>query len=98
MTKWVRVVSSVDAVYVDMDERTAFCSGGVTRFIFEMYDCTACLTEDPDESIAGVMKVGEHQFVLLDFTEAQASHRQLMRPAELQYLFLEDPAPRCCNC
>jgi hypothetical protein len=35
-----------------------------------MYDCAACLTEDPDEAIAAVVKVGEHQFILLDLTES----------------------------
>jgi hypothetical protein len=67
----VRIVISVDVVYVNMDERTAFCSDGVTRSIFEMYDCAACLTEDPDEAIAAVVKVGEHQFILLDLTESK---------------------------
>lgn len=62
---------SVDVVYVNMDERTAFCSDGVTRSISEMYDCEACLTEDPDEAIAAVVKVAERQFILLDLTEAE---------------------------
>jgi len=66
----VRAVISVDVVYVNMDERTAFCSDGVTRAISEMYDCVACLTDDPDEAIAAVVKVGEHQFILLDLTES----------------------------
>lgn len=61
---------SVDVVYVNIDERTAFCSDGVTRIISEMYDCEACLTEDPDEAIAAVVKVAEHQFILLDLTES----------------------------
>lgn len=61
---------SVDVVYVDIDERTAFCSDGVTRFISEMYDSEACLTEDPDEAIAAVVKVAEHQFILLDLSES----------------------------
>jgi hypothetical protein len=63
-------VISVDVVYVNIDERIAFCSDGVTRVISEMYDSEACLTEDPDEAIAAVVKVAEHQFVLLDLSEA----------------------------
>jgi hypothetical protein len=65
----VRAVISVDVVYVNMDERTAFCSDGVTRSIFEMYDCAACLTDDPDEAIAAVVKVGEDQFIVLNLTD-----------------------------
>ena len=33
----------VDVVLVNMDEQTAFCSDGVTRAIFEMYDADAQL-------------------------------------------------------
>ncbi len=62
----------VDVVLVDMDERTAFCSDGVTRSIFEMYDAQAQPTEDPDEAIAAVVKVGDDQFIVLNLTEDQA--------------------------
>ena len=59
----------VDVVLVNMDERTAFCSDGVTRSIFEMYDCEAQPTEDPDEAIAAVVKVADDQFIVLKLTE-----------------------------
>jgi len=52
-----------------MEERTAFCSDGVTRDIFEMYDAQAQPTEDPDEAIAAVVKVGEDQYIVLNLTE-----------------------------
>jgi hypothetical protein len=65
----VRVVIDVDVVLVNMDERTAYCSDGVTRSIFEMYDAEAQLTEDPDEAIAAVVKVGDDQFIVLNLTE-----------------------------
>jgi hypothetical protein len=68
----VRVVIDVDVVLVDMDERTAFCSDGVTRTFFEMYDAEAQPTEDPDEAIAAVVKVGDDQFIVLNLTEEQA--------------------------
>ena len=62
----VRIVITVDVVLVNMDERTAFCSDGITRSFFEMYDSDAQPTEDPDEAIAAVIKVAERQFILLD--------------------------------
>lgn len=58
----------VDVVLVNMDEQTAYCSDGVTRDIFEMYDAEAQVTEDPDQAIAAVVKVGEDQFILLNLT------------------------------
>ena len=59
----------VDVVLVNMEERTAYCSDGVTRDIFEMYDAQARPTEDPDEAIAAVVKVGEDQYIVLNLTE-----------------------------
>jgi hypothetical protein len=64
----VRIVIDVDVVLVNMDEQTAYCSDGVTRDIFEMYDAEAQVTKDPDEAIAAVVKVGEDQFILLNLT------------------------------
>ena len=64
----MRVVIDVDVVLVNMDERTAFCSDGVTRTILEMYDAEAQPTEDPDLAIAAVVKVGDDQFILLNLT------------------------------
>jgi hypothetical protein len=64
----VRVVIDVDVVLVNMDEQTAYCSDGVTRDFFEMYDADAQVTEDPDLAIAAVVKVGEDQFILLNLT------------------------------
>jgi len=61
-------VIDVDVVLVNMDEQTAYCSDGVTRDIFEMYDAEAQVTEDPDQAIAAVVKVGEDQFILLNLT------------------------------
>ena len=58
----------VDVVLVNMDEQTAFCSDGVTRAIFEMYDADAQPTEDPEAAIAAVVKVGDDQFILLNLT------------------------------
>jgi hypothetical protein len=65
----VRIVIEVDVVLVNMEERTAYCSDGVTRDIFEMYDAEARPTEDPDEAIAAVVKVGEDQYIVLNLTE-----------------------------
>ena len=62
-------VIDVDVVLVNMEERTAFCSDGVTRDIFEMYDAQAQPTEDPDEAIAAVVKVGEDQYIVLNLTD-----------------------------
>jgi hypothetical protein len=61
-------VITVDVVLVNLDERTAFCSDGITRSFFEMYDADAQLTDDPDEAIAAVVKVAERQFILLDLS------------------------------
>jgi hypothetical protein len=69
----VRVVIDVDVVLVNMEERTAYCSDGVTRDIFEMYDAQAQPTEDPDEAIAAVVKVGEDQYIVLNLTEENAT-------------------------
>jgi hypothetical protein len=66
----VRIVIDVDVVLVNMDEQTAFCSDGVTRNFFEMYDAEAKVTEDPDQAIAAVVKVGVDQFILLNLNEA----------------------------
>jgi hypothetical protein len=65
----VRLVIDVDVVLVNMDEQTAFCSDGVTRSIFEMYDCEAQRTDDPEEAIAAVVKVADDQFIVLNLTE-----------------------------
>jgi len=62
-------VIDVDVVLVNMDEGTAYCSDGVTRSIFEMYDSQAQPTEDPDEAIAAVVKVGDDQFIVLNLTD-----------------------------
>ncbi len=59
----------VDVVLVNMEEQTAFCSDGITRDIFEMYDAQAQPTEDPEEAIAAVVKVGEDQYIVLNLTE-----------------------------
>jgi hypothetical protein len=64
----VRVVIDVDVLLVNMDERTAYCSDGVTRTFFEMYDADAQPTEDPDLAIAAVVKVADDQFILLNLT------------------------------
>ena len=58
----------VDVVLVNMDEQTAYCSDGVTRDFFEMYDAEAQPTEDPDLAIAAVVKVGDDQYILLNLT------------------------------
>lgn len=64
----MRIVIEVDVVLVNMDERTAYCSDGVTRDFFEMYDSEAQPTEDPDLAIAAVVKVADDQFILLNLT------------------------------
>ena len=63
----------VDVVLVNMDEQTAYCSDGVTRDFFEMYDAEAQVTKDPDQAIAAVVKVGEDQFILLNLTGDDAA-------------------------
>jgi hypothetical protein len=62
-------VIEVDVVLVNMEEQTAYCSDGVTRDIFEMYDAQAQPTQDPDEAIAAVVKVGEDQYIVLNLAE-----------------------------
>lgn len=59
----------IDVVLVNVDERTAFCSDGVTRTFFEMYDADAMPTENPDEAIAAVVKVGDDQYIVLNLME-----------------------------
>ena len=59
----------VDVVLVNMDEQTAYCSDGITRDIYEMYDAEAQPTKDPDEAIAAVVKVGEDQYIVLNLTD-----------------------------
>jgi len=61
-------VIDVDVLLVNMDERTAYCSDGVTRAFFEMYDADAQPTEDPDLAVAAVVKVADDQFILLNLT------------------------------
>lgn len=59
----------IDVVLVNVDERTAYCSDGVTRNFYEMYDAEARPTEDPDEAIAAVVKVGDDQFIVLNLMD-----------------------------
>ncbi len=59
----------VDVVLVNMEEQTAFCSDGITRDIYEMYDCEAQVTTDPDEAIAAVVKVGEDQYIVCSLAD-----------------------------
>ncbi len=63
----------IDVVLVNMEEQTAYCSDGVTRDIFEMYDSEAKPTEDPDQAIAAVVKVGDDQFILLNLADGEAA-------------------------
>ncbi|HWP26038.1 MAG TPA: hypothetical protein VNL39_06815 [Xanthobacteraceae bacterium] len=58
----------IDVVFVDVDERTAYCSDGVTRTFFQMYDADALPTEDPDEAVAAVVKVGDDQYIVVRLT------------------------------
>ena len=69
----MRSVIDVDVVLVNMEEQTAYCSDGVTREIFEMYDAEAEPTQDPDLAIAAVVKVGDDQFILLNLTDGNAA-------------------------
>jgi hypothetical protein len=62
-------VIEVDVVLVNMEEQTAYCSDGITRDIYEMYDAQAQPTEDPDEAIAAVVKVGDDQYIVLNLTD-----------------------------
>ena len=59
----------VDVVLVNMEEQTAYCSDGITRDIYEMYDAEAQPTQDPDEAVAAVVKVGEDQYIVLNLVE-----------------------------
>ena len=59
----------VDVVLVNMEEQTAFCSDGITRDIYEMYDSEAQITTDPDEAIAAVVKVGEDQYIVCSLAD-----------------------------
>jgi hypothetical protein len=38
-----------------------------------MYDADAKPTEDPDQAIAAVVKVGDDQFILLNLTDGNAA-------------------------
>jgi hypothetical protein len=67
----VRIVIDVDVVLVNLDEQTAYCSDGVTRSFFEMYDADAQPTEDPDLAVAAVVKIADNQFILLNLTGDQ---------------------------
>lgn len=67
----MRIVIDVDVVLVNLDERTAYCSDGVTRSFFEMYDADAQPTEDPDLAVAAVVKIADNQFILLNLTGDQ---------------------------
>jgi hypothetical protein len=62
-------VIDIDVVLVNVDERTAYCSDGVTRNFYEMYDADARPTKDPDEAIAAVVKVGDDQFIVLNLMD-----------------------------
>jgi hypothetical protein len=64
-------VIDIDVVLVNVDERTAYCSDGVTRTFHEMYDAEAQPTENPDEAIAAVVKVGDDQFIVLNLMDEQ---------------------------
>ena len=59
----------IDVVLVNIEDRTAYCSDGVTRSFFEMYDADAQLTEDPEEAIAAVVKVRDDQFIVLNLID-----------------------------
>lgn len=59
------VVIDIDVVYVDMDDCTAYCSDGVTRPFYEMYDSSAELTEDPDEAMVAIIKIADDKFIML---------------------------------
>jgi hypothetical protein len=69
----VRAVIDIDVVLVNVDERTAYCSDGVTRNFYEMYDAEARPTEDPDEAIAAVVKVGDEQFIVLNLMDDKSA-------------------------
>ena len=63
----------VNVVLVNMDEQTAYCSDGVTRDIFEMYNDKAKVTTDPDDAIAAVVKITDDCFILLNLTGEDAA-------------------------
>jgi hypothetical protein len=65
----VRTVIDVDIVLVNMEERTAFCSDGVTRDLLEMYDAEAQPTDDPQLAIAAVVQITDNQYILLKLTD-----------------------------
>ena len=69
----MRIVIDVDVVLVNMDEQTADRSDGAHARHFEMYDAEAKPTEDPDQAIAAVVKVGDDQFILLNLTGEDAA-------------------------
>jgi hypothetical protein len=68
----VRPVIEVDVVLVNMEEQTAYCSDGITRVIYEMYDAEAQVTDDPDEAIAAVVKVGDDQYIVCSLADDRA--------------------------
>jgi hypothetical protein len=70
----VRIVIEVDVLLVNMDEQTAYCSDGITRSFFEMYDADAQPTEDPDLAVAAVVKIADDQFILLNLTGDQPAN------------------------
>ena len=59
------VVTDIDVVYVNMDDCTAYCSDGITRPFYEMYDASAELTQDPDEAMVAIIKIAEDKFIML---------------------------------
>jgi hypothetical protein len=59
------VVIDIDVVYVNMDDCTAYCSDGVTRPFYEMYDACAELTQDPDEAMVAIIKIADDKFIML---------------------------------
>jgi len=65
-------VINIDVVYVNMDECTAYCSDGVTRPFYEMYDAAAELTQDPDEAMVAIVKIAEDKFILLGLVGEEA--------------------------
>ena len=64
--RWRAVIEvDVDVVYVDLDACTAYCSDGVTRPFYQMYDSCAELTEDPEEALVAVIKIADDEFIML---------------------------------
>lgn len=61
-------VATVDVVLVNLEKRTAFCSDGITRTIYQMYDSDARLTEDTDQAVAAVVRIEDGKFILLDLS------------------------------